>query len=69
MHTDSEHRASDVAAMAARVHEAYEAAMEQHDRRRRIVVGLDGSYGCVVALRWAAKQASERGSVLDVVSV
>ncbi|MYV97748.1 universal stress protein [Streptomyces sp. SID3343] len=69
MHTNNKHQAPGAAAVTARVHEVYEAAMEPHDRRRRVVVGLDGSYGCVVALRWAAKQARERGSVLDVVAV
>ncbi|WP_439681262.1 universal stress protein [Embleya sp. MST-111070] len=34
----------------------------------RIVVGLDGSYGSAVALRWAAREAAELGVVLDVVA-
>jgi nucleotide-binding universal stress UspA family protein len=49
--------------------EVRDEALTPDDRTRRIVVGLDGSYGCVVALRWAAGQARERGCVLDVVSV
>ncbi|MDI2124784.1 universal stress protein [Yinghuangia seranimata] len=37
--------------------------------RRRIVVGVDGSFGAAVALRWASTEACERGLVLDVVAV
>jgi nucleotide-binding universal stress UspA family protein len=37
--------------------------------RDRIVVGLDGSFGSSLALRWAARLAAESGTVLDVVSV
>lgn len=33
----------------------------------RIVVGVDGSEGSRQALQWAATEASERGSTLDVV--
>lgn len=36
--------------------------------RARIVVGLDGSFGSAVALRWAAREAAELGAVLDVVA-
>ncbi|MFI6585731.1 universal stress protein [Embleya sp. NPDC050493] len=39
------------------------------DRREgRIVVGLDGSYGSALALRWAAREAAELGVILDVVA-
>ncbi|MGC0418140.1 universal stress protein [Embleya sp. AB8] len=34
----------------------------------RIVVGLDGSFGSALALRWAAREAAELGVVLDVVA-
>jgi nucleotide-binding universal stress UspA family protein len=34
----------------------------------RIVVGLDGSFGSALALRWAAREAVELGMVLDVVA-
>ncbi|WP_331767938.1 universal stress protein [Embleya sp. NBC_00896] len=46
-------------------------ADEITDNRRqgRIVVGLDGSFGSAVALRWAAREAAELGVVLDVVAV
>ncbi|WP_406289268.1 universal stress protein [Embleya sp. NBC_00896] len=36
--------------------------------RDRIVVGLDGSSGSAVALRWAAGEAAELGVILDVVA-
>ncbi|MFE2866015.1 universal stress protein [Embleya sp. NPDC059259] len=40
-----------------------------HERSEgRIVVGLDGSYGSAIALRWAAREAAELGVVLDVVA-
>ncbi|MYS80680.1 universal stress protein [Embleya scabrispora] len=35
----------------------------------RIVVGLDGSFGSALALRWAAREAAELGVTLDVVAV
>lgn len=38
-------------------------------RKRRIVVGVDGSFGASEALCWAAEQARERELVLDVVAV
>jgi nucleotide-binding universal stress UspA family protein len=38
-------------------------------RARRIVVGVDGSFGAEAALVWAADHARERGLVLDVVAV
>ncbi|MEU0932983.1 MULTISPECIES: universal stress protein [unclassified Embleya] len=34
----------------------------------RIVVGLDGSFGSALALRWAAREAAELGVTLDVVT-
>ncbi|NUU21443.1 MAG: universal stress protein [Streptomycetaceae bacterium] len=36
---------------------------------RRIVVGVDGSFGADAALRWAAAQARDRELVLDIVAV
>lgn len=38
-------------------------------RHGRIVVGVDGSFGAEAALRWAIREARERGLVLDVVAV
>ncbi|MGR6999180.1 universal stress protein [Yinghuangia aomiensis] len=38
-------------------------------RHARIVVGVDGSFGAEAALRWAIREARERGLVLDVVAV
>ncbi len=37
--------------------------------RHRIVVGVDGSFGANAALEWAAAQAVERHTVLDIVAV
>ncbi|MEV4227399.1 universal stress protein [Streptomyces bobili] len=37
--------------------------------RLRLVVGVDGSYGSHLALKWAAAQARERHAVLDIVAV
>jgi nucleotide-binding universal stress UspA family protein len=46
------------------------AAEDLTDRApRRIVVGVDGSFGADAALRWAAEQACDRGLVLDIVAV
>lgn len=45
-------------------------AVELDDRApRRIVVGVDGSFGADTALRWAAVQARDRGLALDIVAV
>lgn len=35
----------------------------------RLVVGVDGSYGSHLALKWAAAQACERRATLDIVAV
>ncbi|MGZ4543436.1 MAG: universal stress protein, partial [Mycobacteriaceae bacterium] len=37
-------------------------------KRRRIVVGVDGSAGSKAALRWAAAQAKLSGATLDAVA-
>ncbi|MFG2006208.1 universal stress protein [Spirillospora sp. NPDC048911] len=42
---------------------------DQESWRRRIVVGVDGSFGSIQALLWAAREAKSREAVLDVVSV
>jgi nucleotide-binding universal stress UspA family protein len=41
--------------------------MEHETRARRIVVGTDGSPASEPALRWAAREAADRGDSLDVV--
>src|SRR5205085_9986525 len=38
-------------------------------RRRRVVVGVDGSDGSRAALRWALEAAARRGAELEVVAV
>ncbi|MFI6519801.1 universal stress protein [Spirillospora sp. NPDC050679] len=44
-------------------------SMSPETWRRRVVVGVDGSFGAEHALRWAAKQARQAEAALDVVSV
>jgi nucleotide-binding universal stress UspA family protein len=39
---------------------------EGGERRRRVLVGVDGSEGSKDALRWAARQADTTGASLDV---
>ncbi|WP_159043317.1 universal stress protein [Streptomyces sp. NBRC 110028] len=36
--------------------------------QRRIVVGVDGSFGAAQAFAWAAEQARDRHAVLDAVA-
>lgn len=52
----------------AKVREVSSEHLAAH-RHGRIVVGVDGSFGADAALRWAIREARERGLVLDVVAV
>ncbi|MGW9206155.1 universal stress protein [Embleya sp. NPDC055664] len=58
----------DTTGMASREGEAPAEKGTQNHPKSRIVVGLDGSYGSAIALRWAAREAAELGVVLDVVA-
>ncbi|MFR0358004.1 universal stress protein [Streptomyces sediminimaris] len=44
------------------------AGLAGHERLR-LVVGVDGSYGSHLALKWAAAQARDRHATLDIVAV
>jgi nucleotide-binding universal stress UspA family protein len=43
--------------------------LDDGQRRRRIVAGVDGSFGSACAVAWAAAHAREYGLVLDLVAV
>lgn len=61
--TDAQHRT------APEVVEVDEMHLDTEQRRRRIVAGVDGSFGSATAVAWAAAQAREHGLVLDLVAV
>lgn len=61
--TDAQHE------IAPEVIEVDEMHLDAASRRRRIVAGVDGSFGSATAVAWAAAYAREYGLVLDLVAV
>lgn len=61
--TDAQHQT------APEVVEVDEMHLDAEQRRRRIVAGVDGSFGSATAVAWAAAKAREHGLVLDLVAV